>query len=60
MNLATPAPRVSSVQADKAPSPGAAVTEPARPTEPAEVDKAASVEPAVVGFKEQVIAQPQP
>jgi len=59
MNLASPAPRVEGAKADKAPSPDAAVTEPARPSESVKVDKAEHVEPAVAGIKEPVIAQAQ-
>jgi hypothetical protein len=59
MNLASPAPRVETAQAEKAPSPDVAVTEPARPSESVRVEKAENVEPAVAGVKEQVISQPQ-
>lgn len=60
MNLATPPPKVEAAQADKAPSPDIAVTEPARPSESVTVEQAKRVEPAVPGIKEQVIPQPQP
>lgn len=60
MNLATPAPRVETAEAEKAPSPDVAVTEPARPSKSVQVEKAENVDPAVAGIKEQVITQPQP
>lgn len=60
MNLATPAPKVESAEADKATSPEAAVTDPARPSGSVRVDQAERVGAAVAGIKEQVIPQPQP
>jgi hypothetical protein len=59
MNLATPAPRVESVEADKPPSPDAVVTEPARPSESVKVAPADRVGPAVAGIKEQAPVQLQ-